>query len=197
MDRSRTPAPDIPGIDDLFKLTLVDGLKVVTSEGKELRYKGVLLRETNVGHERIATRQAERVIEIRGVSKLIVSDADFRLALTAQHIEAFLCDGQSIIHAALIDLATVDKLSHHDIGLIEQRVFLITLAAELRYGNITQETFDAVITGKAPEGASKAPQPVGQAPGMGADAASPESGPALLADFAGSAAGVPPAVDAR
>lgn len=194
MDQPRTPAPGIPGIDDLFKLTLVDGLRVV-SEGKELRYKGVRLRETNVGNERIATRQAERVVEVRGVSKLIVSDADFRLALTAQHIEAFVCDGLTI-PAALIDLALVDRLSHHDIGLIEQRVFLITLAAELRYGNITQETFDAVISGKAPEGGGKAPQPVGQAPGVGADAASPESGPALLADFSGSPAGVAPAVDA-
>lgn len=194
MEQPRTPTPDIPGIVDLFKLTLVDGLKS-TSDGNELRYKGVRLRETNVGNERIAARQAERVVEIRGVPKLIVSDADFRLALTAQHIESFVCDGHTI-PAALIDLALIDKLSPHDIGLIEQRVFLITLAAELRYGNINQEQFDAIVSGKPVEGAGKAPQPVGQASGVGADAASPESGPSVLADFSGTTAGVAPTVAA-
>lgn len=170
-------------IDDLFRLELVDGLPV-ESQGKTILYKVATLRETGVAHERAAVKAAERVMMVGGVPKLLVSDSDFRFALTAQHIESFHCDG-STIPAALIDLATVGKLSTHDFGLIEQRVFLITLAAEVRYGNISQAEFDAILSGGATGRADASPQPVGQAAGVGAAAAASESGPSLLDDFTG------------
>ncbi|WP_198089085.1 hypothetical protein [Variovorax sp. E3] len=179
------------GIEDLFKVILVDGLKAV-SEGRELRYKVVRLRETGVAEERIAVRLAERVVEHRGVPRLLVSDAEFKLALNVQHIEAFVCDSYTI-PAAAIDLDMIGKLSTHDLGLIEQRIALVTLAAEVRYGNITEEQFHAIVAGKPAEGveqAAQSPQPVGQAAGVGAAAASLESGPALLADFVGDGAPV-------
>lgn len=192
MDTTRTPTPTASGIDDLFKLVLTDGLPA-KSDGKELRYRVVRLRETGVGHERIARQQAERVVMIKGAPQLLLSDTEFNFALTVQHIAAFECDGDKI-HAAMLDAELIDKLTPHDFSLIEERVFLITLAGELRYGNISQEDFDNYVAGKASKEEGTAPQHGGQAPGLGANAAAPESGPAMLADFTGSNAASAPAL---
>jgi len=175
-------------MDPLHTLTLTDGLPV-QAEGKTIRYRTVHLRETSVADERWAQRQAERVVVVGGAHKLLVSDADFRFALTCRHIEAFECDGQRI-GQAVIDLELLGKLSPHDLGLIEHRVFLLTLAAEVRYGHMAQADFDAIASGsqEAPAAAAEAgqsPQPVGQVAGLGEAAAEPQPGPALLADYAG------------
>lgn len=192
MDNTSTPTRADATIVDLFSLTLADGLPVLR-EGQTIYYKNVRLRETGVAHERRAIQQSERVMVVAGVPKLLVSDADFRFALTAQHIESFECDGQTI-PSAVIDLPLVSKLGTHDFGLIEKRVFLINLAAEVRYGNISQAEFDSVVSGGKPAGAA-APQPVGQAADVGAMAPAPQSGPAVLADFTGSRAPGAPAGD--
>lgn len=171
-------------IDDLYTLTLVDGLPTV-SEGKTIKYQIVKLRETTVADERISQRLAERVMLVGGVHKLLVSDADFQFGMTVRHIEAFVCDGQKIPQP-MIDLDLVGKLSSHDLGLIEQRVFLITLATEVRYGNITQAEFDRIVSGGAPASAGQAsPQREGQAADVGQAPAQSQSGPSLLADFTG------------
>jgi phage FluMu protein gp41 len=171
--------------DDLYRLTLADGLPV-EREGKTIRYRVVHLRETNVADERAAQRAAERVMVVAGVAKLLVSEADFRYALTMRHIEAFECDGQRI-GQPLVDLELLGKLSSHDLGLIEQRVFLLTLAAEVRYGNLSQADFDIYAAGGTPKAAAgnAAPQPAGQAGGVGEVAPVDQPGPALLADYAG------------
>ena len=102
-----------------------------------------------------------------------------------RHIEAFVCDGQKIPQP-MIDLELVGKLSLHDLGLIEQRVFLISLASEVRYGNITQVEFDRIVAGGSPTQAGQAsPQRAGQAADVGQAPAQSQSGPALLADFTG------------
>lgn len=172
-------------IDDLYTLQLVDGLATM-SEGKTLRYMVVKLRETGVADERAATRLAERVVMVGGVPKLLVSEADFRFALTLRHIEAFVCDGTRIPQA-LIDMDLLGKLSSHDLGLIEKRVFLITLAAEVRYGLLSPAEFDLILAGGGKAEVAP-PQPVGQAAELGANAAALESGPAMLADFTGNPA---------
>jgi len=196
MEHNRPPASvPLAGIDDIFSLTLVDGLPV-TQGGATIRYKTVRLRETGVAHERAAIKQAERVMLVGGVPKLMVSDSDFRFAMTAQHIESFHCDG-SVIPSAVIDLGTVGKLSTHDFGLIEQRVVLITLVAEVRYGNISLEDFDKLMAGGAMADAMQTPQPVGQAAPARADAPAAESGPAVLADFTGQPAAGADAVHGR
>lgn len=182
--------------DHLHTLTLADGLPA-ERDGKTIRYRTVHLRETTVADERAAQRLAERVMLVGGAPKLMVSEADFRFALTMRHIDAFECDGQRIPQA-MIDLDLLGKLSSHDLGLIEQRVFLVTLAAEVRYGNLTQAEFDAVLAGQSPKAAgAQTPQPVGQAAELGQAAAHHQPGPALLADFVGDAAGGTPAGDER
>lgn len=178
MDSKSPPASS--RIDDLFELLLVDGLPVEV-DGKTIRYRLVRLRETSVAHERKAEEQAERIVTFNGVPRLVVSDAEFAFAMTVQHIEHFRCDGVTI-PAQAIDRALVGKLSTHDLGLIEKRVFLITLAAEVRYGNISEAEFDTYVSGTVPA-VSASPQPEGQAPDVGADSHSGESGPAVLTDF--------------
>ncbi|MCU7371559.1 hypothetical protein PEC18_12050 [Paucibacter sp. O1-1] len=186
-----TSQPTTAVIADLFNLQLVDGI-AVQSEGKTLRYKAVRLRETSVADERAANRLAERVVMVGGMPKLMASESDFRYAMTMRHIEWFGCDSLRI-PLELIDLDLFGKLSSHDLGLIEERVFLITMAAEVRYGAMTQAEFDALLTSKAPA----SPQPRGQAAELGSHDLEPESGPALLADFAGTAAQRQAAGDGR
>jgi phage FluMu protein gp41 len=183
MDTQSTPTA-IGSIENLFKLTLFDGLKTI-SEGKTIKYMTVHLRETLVADERIAQRMAERVVLVGGVHKLLVSDADFQYAMTMRHIDAFECDGQKIPQP-MIDLDLMGKLSPHDLGLIEQRIFLISLAAEVRYGNMTHADFDRIMAGGTPsQGGPTAPQRGGQAADVGQAPAQSRSGPALLADFVG------------
>lgn len=181
-------------IEDLFTLTLTDGLPT-TVDGKTIRYRTVRLRETNVADERAAQRLAERVMLVAGVPKLLVSEADFRYALTMRHIEAFECDGKRIDQAT-IDLELLGKLGSYDLGLIESRVFLITMAAEVRYGTLSEAEFDALVRGQAPPSAgAAAPQRGGQVAGLGQAAVDPQPGPALLADFVGNPARGPAAGD--
>ncbi len=170
--------------DDLYTVTLFDGLPVERG-GKPIRYKRVKLRETNTADERDAIRLSERVVMVGGQPKLLMSDADFRFALTMKHIERFECDSMTI-DQPMIDLELVGKLSPHDVGLIESRVFLMTLAAEVRYGNLTQEAFDQAWAGStAPK---QAPQPVGQVASAGAGTAADQPGPQVLADYSGAGA---------
>lgn len=186
---ANTPA----SIPDLYTLQLVDGLAAKAGT-TELRYRVVKLRETNVNDEREAVRLAERVVHVGGQPRLLVSDSEFRLAMTMRHVEALQADATQTLAGALLDLNLFGMLSSHDLNLIERRVFLITLAAQVRYGLISQAEFDQVMAGG---GEAKAPQPVGQAPVPAAGGAAAESGPALLTDFAGSHADRAPAGDGR
>lgn len=173
-------------IDDLFTLTLADGLPA-TMGGKEIRYKVVKLRETSVADERKAEQLAERPVEVNGKWRLLVSDSTFKHVLNMLHIGALICD-EVTIQGALIDLDLYDRLSHRDLAMLEERVFLISLSSEVRYGNMTEEEFEAICDGLAPVAAAQSPQPSGQASDVGAAAHQRESGPAMLADFTGNAA---------
>ena len=180
-----SPIPE--RIDDLFKLTLADGLPADIA-GKEIRYRLVTLRDTNVADERRAEALSERAINVNGGWKLLVSESNFKHALNMLHIAAFHCD-ELVIPQPLIDLALYDKLSSRDLELIEQRIFLLTLASEVRYGNMTQADFEAITAGlTAPRAVPPSPQPPGQTAAVGAFDERAESGPALLADYAGAAA---------
>ncbi len=186
MNTQSTPAVVSSSIDDIFHLTLADGLPAEVG-GKTIKYRTVRLRETSVADERIAARMAERVMTVGGVPKLLVSESDFRYAMTMRHCEYFECDGTKL-PLAVLDLDTFGKLSPYDLQLLEERVVLVTLAAQLRYGVITQADFDQFAAGRIPAGSNASPQPVGQAADVGSNAGLPESGPALLADFTGGGA---------
>ena len=170
-------------IDDLYSLILIDGLPV-ESGGQTLCYRQVRLRETTVADERAAQRVAERVVTVQGQHRLLVSDADFRYALTLRHVDWLECDGMKL-QGAVLDLDVFGKLSSHDLGLIEQRVLLITLAAEVRYGNMTQAEFEDILTEHNSQEKAPSPPPVGQVTGMGTVDSQPELGPALLATYVG------------
>lgn len=177
------PESSPPGrIDDLFKLTLVDGLKT-TAGGAEIRYQVVTLRETSVADERRAERESERAVNVNGAWKLLVSESNFKHLLNMLHIESLRCDDH-VLPKEVIDLDLYDRLSQRDLKAIEERIFLITLSSEVRYGNMTQDQFEAIAAGLTPE-RLESPQPSGQAPELGAPADQSGPGPAMLADYAG------------
>ena len=157
-----------------------------------MRYRLARLRETNVNDERDAVRMSERVVVVGGQPRLMSSEAEFRLALTMKHVAELQSDDGGVLAGAALDLDIFGRLTAHDLGLIERRVFLITLAAQVRYGLISQDEFDRMMAGTGPT-ASAAPQPVGQAAEPGAPATPSQSGPALLADLTPGRAGQPAA----
>lgn len=171
---------------DIHIVHLVDGLKSVIGT-QEVRYKVVKLREISVADEYAALQLAERVVQVNGATKLVVSDELYRIALTMRHIEAFQCAGLQDIQLGLLTLEMLGRLSPHDLHRIEERVMLVDLGAQLRHGLITQEQFDAMIKGDKED---PAPRSEGQAAAVGDAGAPAESGPQMLADFGqGNAAG--------
>lgn len=186
MDTSSAPI-----IPDLFSLTLTDGI-TLQAAGRPVIYKAVRLRETSVADERKALQLSERVVLWQGQPKLMASEADFRYAMTMRHIES-LSSGENVIPQAIIDLELFGKLSSHDLGLLEARVFLIEMAAQVRYGAMAQADFDKLMAQEAPD----SPQPGGQAEELGQPGADAQPGPALLADFTGRAAQGPAAGHGR
>jgi phage FluMu protein gp41 len=184
---SPSPQPDSPpaAIDDLFTLRLVDGLPV-QRDGKPIKYRLVKLRETGVADERAATRMAERVVMVGDAPQLLCSPSDFKFAMTLKHIESFHCD-TLVLDGPMLDLELLGKLSSHDLGLIEARVFLIEVAAQVRYGVITQAQFQAVLAGSQADKAAP-PQPPRQAEALGAPGGADQPGVAVLADFSGEGA---------
>ncbi|WP_310614591.1 phage tail assembly protein [Limnohabitans sp.] len=179
MDTKSTPT-----IASLYDLTLADGLPV-QSDGREIRYRTVRLRETTVADERAAQQAAERVVMVDKQHRLLVSDADFRYAMTFRHIDWLECDGNKLYGASL-DLNSMGKMSSHDLALIERRIFLMAMAAEVRYGNMTQAQFEGILSGEDDSLLKAAsPQFVGQVAAAGANGADAEPGPELLSNFVG------------
>ncbi|MFI5448083.1 hypothetical protein [Polaromonas sp. UC242_47] len=82
-------------IDNLYKLVPADGLKL-ESGGKDILYKVVSLRDTNVADERKAEALSERAMMVGGGWKLLVSDSNFKHVLNMLHIESFHCDDTAI-----------------------------------------------------------------------------------------------------
>jgi phage FluMu protein gp41 len=176
-------------IDDLSTLVLADGLPAERG-GKTIRYRTVKLRETNVADERKAEQLSERAMLVNGSYKLLVSESNFKHVLNMLHIESFGCDQDTITQAS-IDLALYDKLSSRDLELLEQRIFLLTLAAEVRYGNMSEEEFNALAAGIAPKtlpAGPVSPQPQGQTATVGTPSVFAQPGPALITDYLGAAA---------
>ncbi len=138
-------------ITDLTQLRLCDGLPVQQQESSgrvSVRLKNLTLRETNVADQRWAVQQAERVVMVGKQPKLMPSDAEYDIAMTLRHCAQFDGDGITLAQNVL----TMDQfaqLSDHDLGLIQERIFLLHLAAQVRYGEITQEEFDDIVGGSA------------------------------------------------
>jgi phage FluMu protein gp41 len=188
-------------IKNLFTLYLTDGLPAHTLHGGQkvqIAYKEVRLRETNVADHRWAVQQAERAVLVNGAYQLLESKGDYRLALTLRYCEAFMCEGQALPTSAM-DLETFCKLSDHDLALIEERVYLIELAAQVRYGALDDAAYRAVVAehlankGKVKGQGQASPQPESQVTGVAGVVAEPELGPAMLTDFIGTSAHSPAA----
>lgn len=170
--------------EELLTLQLIDGLPSNVG-GKSVFYKTVKLRETNVDDELVAVELAERVVYIKGKPTLLLSDEVYRVVLTMRHVDKFQCAGLDDIGLDVLDLKMFRRLSAFDMQRIEERCLLISLAAQVRYGLITQADFDKMIGGEE-EQEPQAPRSEGQAEGVGGVGAEHQPGPSMLADHSAS-----------
>lgn len=163
---------------DLYTLNLVDGLPSRVGE-KKVAYRTVKLRETNVGDELAAVQLAERVVTLNGKPTLLMSDEVYRVALTMRHIERFVTAGLDDIGQDILTIEMMGRLSKHDFDLIEERCLMIGLAAQVRYGGLSQTDFDKIMAGKKND---SAPRSEGQSDGLGKTDSDDRAGPQLLSD---------------
>ena len=175
-------------IHELYALHLVDGLPSII-DNKPVLYRTVRLRETCVADDRRAAEMAQRLMTVSGRPMLVMSDEAFQQAQTMLHIQAFEEPGLPPIDNNLLGLDIVGKLNRYDWQKIEERCWLIELANQQRYGLLTAAELAAILAepNKTPPGAV-GPRSDGQAEGLGADAAQPESGPVAIDIRAGATA---------
>ena len=127
--------------DSLYTLALIDGYPT-TINGQAVPYKTVRLRETLASDLAEAVRMAERVVVHQGKPLLLVSEPDYQLAMTLRHIVAFKHPTAADIGADILTLASMGKLNPYDLARIQERVLIIELAAQVRYGLISEQAFD-------------------------------------------------------
>ncbi|WP_211452623.1 phage tail assembly protein [Collimonas antrihumi] len=169
--------------DSIFILQLLDGLPSNVG-GKPVKYKTVHLRETNVNDELTAVQLAERIKTINGKPTLLVSDDLYRTALTMRHVEKFTCSGLDDIGQDVLDLEMFGRLTTYDLQRIEERCLVVSMAAQLRYGLITEAEFDQIFAGTTNTTTGQiGPRAEGQAAAVGADRDQDQPGPAMLTDF--------------
>jgi phage FluMu protein gp41 len=167
--------------EEIYTLQLVDGLKSQVGD-KKVAYKTVILRETGVGDELAAVALAERLLYVGGKPTLILSDEIYRVALTMRHIEKFVCTGLDDIGQDVLNLEMIGRLSSFDMQRIEERCLVIGLAAQVRYGLITEAEFNSMLNGEATPEQAIAPRSEGQTEKLGDVGAEHQSGPSMLAD---------------
>lgn len=167
--------------ENLTILQLADGLPSQIGK-QEVRYKTVHLRETAVEDEMKAVEMAERVVMHNGKPMLLMSNEVYRVAYNMRHIEKFVQSGFDDIELNILNLKMIGMLSPHDMHLIEERILLIEMAKQVRYGLMTQEAFDRVFSGAEQKEAAHVPRPEGQIEGLGEDGTQHQSGPQRLSD---------------
>lgn len=165
--------------ENLNILQLADGLPSQIG-GQKVRYKTVHLRETSVADEMAAVELAERVVMHNGKPMLMMSNEIYRVAYNMRYIEKFAQSGMDDIGQDLLNLKMMGTLSPHDMHRIEERILLIELAAQVRYGLMSQEAFDRVFSGE--EKGQPNPRSEGQTEELGEDGPQHQSGPQLLSD---------------
>lgn len=177
-------------IQELYTLRLIDGLPSII-DNKQVFYRTVRLRETSVADDRRAAEMAQRLMTVNGRPMLVMSDETFQQAQTMLHIQAFEEPGLPSIDNNLLGLDIIGKLNRYDWQKIEERCWLIELANQQRYGLLSAAELTAILA--APNKTTPdavGPRSGGQAEGLGADVAQPESGPVALDIRAGATATV-------
>ncbi len=146
---------------DLLRLTLVDGLPTRV-DGKSVVYKQVILRETTVADEIKANALAEKLVMYQGKPVLAVNEDTYTLAMTMLSCERFVCAPYDDIDQTVMSLDLFGKLSRPDLAMIEERVSLVELSAQVRHGLLSEQEFAQLFNGTTSD---KPPtkQPEGQA----------------------------------
>lgn len=179
--------------EDLYTVHLVDGLPTQIDQ-KSVCYKTVRLREINVNDMTAATEMAERLVTVRGKTVLVMSDELYSKAISTRYIKQFEAAGLQPIGQELLNLDLLGKLNPYDLARIEERIALLEMVTQARYGLIDTKQLDAYLESLDEHGrrrpdpaleATSAPQPQGQADELAQGGASAEPGPAMLASHAG------------
>lgn len=150
-------------MNDLQQLTLVDGLSIRQGDS-DVVYKSVTLRESTVADEIKAAELAQQVGELNGRVVFAPNTDIYTHAMTMLCIVEFSGQGLEPLPAHAINLQTFGRLSRGDVSLIEERMQLIELSAQVRFGLITQQELDAALAeslGDERE-AAQSKQPAGQ-----------------------------------
>lgn len=154
-------------VSELPTLKLVDGLTIRQGE-EDKTYTHVELRETTVADEIKAAKLSEQVGELNGRVVFAPNMDVFTHAMTMLSIVQFTGDGLEPLPAHAINMDTFGKLSRGDVTLIEERSMLIELQAQVRFGLITQDDFDAALANSVGgEVTPQTKQPDGQSDGVG------------------------------
>lgn len=167
-----------PEVRKLYTLELKDGIKV-TQGTTEVVLRTVRFRDISYTDETVATAAAERLVHIQGVPQLLLSNAAFKTALNFQYIESI--GGPALtLGRGEFTMEMVGRIHPLEWQVIESRVYVLELAAQLRYGQIDPAQFKRWLAGEMP---AQAPQPVGQAEDQGAAPSQSVPGPAVLTDL--------------
>lgn len=176
---------------DLYTLRLIEGVPT-TIGTQEVRYRIVRLREICLEDQLAAVEAAERLVRVNGKNVLVLSDEIYAIALSSRHIERFEASGVEPIGRDLIDLKLMGRLHPLDMARIDERIALINLAAQARWGLVPEAKLEAVLAALDADGkpveakdardtAPRSPDPA-EAVADAHDAARP--GPGMLTDYA-------------
>lgn len=134
---------------DLYTVELVGGLRLRNARtGADAVYKTVMLRESCEAYLHDAIRQVQELRRTPDGMRLVHNQALFEAARIAAHIDRFTGSGPDLVSAD-IDLAVLGKLHPLDVALIAERLMHIELAAQLRWGMITQDEYELILLGKS------------------------------------------------
>lgn len=135
---------------DLYTVQLIQGLTVKNLKGRgDGVYKIVCLRESCERFLHDAIRQVQEMR--RGPDNsyhLVHNQALYEAARIVQHIDKFVGGGPDL-HASDIDLSVLGNLHPLDVMLIQEKLFCIEIAAQVRWGLMDQEEADLILNGRS------------------------------------------------
>lgn len=135
-------------MDDLYSVELVEGLVIGEMQGTRAVYKRVYLRESCEQFLHDAIRQVQQLMRgADGRMHLVHNEALYEAARIARHIDRITGNGPELRQPD-IDLALLGKMHPLDVARIAEQLLHIELAAQVRWGLITQDEYDLILLGK-------------------------------------------------
>ena len=177
-----------------------EAISLLVSHGERARFvAGGTDVMVKIKEGKISPQYLVSLRRIQGLDRITFENGELRIGSLVTHRmlelspiirKEFPILTDAVTHIGSVQVRNVATIGGNVVNAVpsaDGAIPLITLAAQVRYGTLSQAEFDAFYMGRNPAPAAS-PQPVGQTANVGADAGHAESGPALLADFTGGAA---------